>query len=777
MKQLDVYYRALLGYREQTQLNKDCVSDSRAVIKANADSDKIVLTRKHCIINEDWVDTIEEGLKYIAKAIAEERQFIYSNGQTVPIEKVKNVSKDSVVHLAKHSNLITREIPGQDVIPDQLYTVEKLNDYAVYENRFLYMLLCYLRDFITIRYNKILELSNTYNGTMTMKKVVKTANRTMRYSVDFAEEKRDDEYLKETNQAKDIINRIDLLLKTVISFFSTPLMQFVSKSPMIKPPITKTNVLKMNNNFKQALNLYGYVVSYDGDGYTVETEIKELSPFSETVAEEMSETILLSSFITYEHSLGIEDKLKREYELEEQRRKDQALKEFREKLEAARLRVQKSEMSMEEYILMLEKHVRALEKKAKELDVVRRELEETKNLLDQTIKENEELKANLERTINELEAEKLRYITDMAAIKLAHEEEIKNLVTEYEDKIAQIIEAHANEIREINEKHENEIRELNDEHARQITSLNEAHANEINLLNETHQKQVDAINEAHEQEKNTLIEKHESELAAKDDLINSLKDRIALDKASHEAELIRLRAEHTQAIAAMSIAVSDMSAKLDTETTERRYLKAQYLALKKETGKLTEEDDHITQLKFDELQRTFELFKEFYDGEWSKAKSYIRHDILSKIFKRKRKADTAVAEEQAASPSSENQAPQAEPTASVPTPSIDQERCDTAPDTVDAATAEDTPTDAEGIMSAEAANTPADEENVAAAEDSDAPDDAGSTEVAEDAAATADAEDVATDNNGADSTENNETIPEADESSSEKETPENGSNE
>ena len=645
MKQIDVYYRALLKYREQTQLNKECVSDSRAVIRANADFDKIILTRKHCIIEEDWVDAIEEGLKYIAKAIAEERQFIYSNGETVPIEKVKNVSKDSVVHLAKHSNLITREIPGQDIIPDQLYTVEKLNDYAVYENKFLYMLICYLRDFITIRYNKILELSNTYNGTMTMNKVVKTTNRSMTYSVSFSEEKKDDDYLKETNRAKDIINRIDLLLKTVLSFFSTPLMQFVSKAPMIKPPITKTNVLKMNNNFKQALNLYGYVVAYDGDGYKVETEVKEISPFTSVIAEEMSETILLSSFITYEHSLGIEDQLKQEYLLEEQRRKDKALEEFREKLEAARIRVQKSEMSMEEYILMLEKHIRALEKKAKELDKVKEELQKTKELLEQTTKENEELKANLERTIDELEAEKLRYITDMAALKLAHEEELKNLVTEYEEKISEIIEKHRVEINELNEEHQRQINELNEEHTATINQINENHRNEITTLNDKHAQEITDLKANHEQEINTLNEEHtaqinelntinESKLALKDMAISSLSDQLAANKSSYDAEILRIQSEHEQQLADIELKNQELAAKLEKEINDRRYLKAQYLALKKETGKLSPEDDHVTQLEFDELQHTFELFEKFYESQWKKAKRYIRKDVFQ-MFSRK----------------------------------------------------------------------------------------------------------------------------------------------
>ena len=624
MKQLDVYYRALLEYREKTQQNKACASDSRAVIKANTDLDAIVLTRKHCIIEEDWVNAIEEGLKYVAKAIAEERQFIHSNGETLPIEKIKNVSKDSVVHLAKHSNLITREIPGQDIIPDQLYTVEKLSDYAVYENKFLYMLLCYLRDFITIRYNKILELSNTYNGTMTMNKVVKTASRTIKYSVNLAEEKRDDEYLQETNRAKDIISRIDLLLKTVIAFLSTPLMQFVSKVPMIKPPITKTNVLKMNNNFKQSLNLYGYIVAYDGDGYTVETEVKELSPFNDTVAEEMADTILLSSFITYEHSLGIEAQLKRNYELEQQRRKEQELKEFREKLEAARLKVQKSEMSMEEYILMLEKHIRALEKKAKELDKLKEELEETKELLIKTSQENEELKNNLERTISELEAEKLRYINDMAAVKLAHEEEMKSLVTEYEDKISEIVEAHKTEMRTLAEKYEAQIDEINEEHENEIAEINEEHENEISRLNEEHENEISDIKQA-----------HSNEIGEKDAEISSLNERIAADKASFEAEILRIKAEASNTVNSIAAENRNLRAMLDEETKQRRFLYAQYIALKKETGRLTEADDHLTQLKFDELQHTFELFEEFYKEEWTKAKRYIRRDAF-KFLRRKK---------------------------------------------------------------------------------------------------------------------------------------------
>ena len=183
MDHLDVYYRALREYRVFTRDSRECKAHRRAISQANTENDKIVITRNICIVDEDWIIAIEKGLVFVEKAIKEERQFIYSNGEVVPIEKVKHVSKDSVQHLAKHSNLITKEQTGEDIIPDQIYSVERLNDYAVYENRFLYMLLCYLRDFITIRYDKILELSNKYDGLLRVDKEIVLPKQRITYSV------------------------------------------------------------------------------------------------------------------------------------------------------------------------------------------------------------------------------------------------------------------------------------------------------------------------------------------------------------------------------------------------------------------------------------------------------------------------------------------------------------------------------------------------------------------------------------------------------------------
>ena len=152
MSHLDVYFRAFKELRKETLDEASCVRKRKAIAQANTEADKLEATKYLVSIQDDWITAIEEGLSFVEKAVAEERQFIRSDGEVVPIEKVKKISKDSVEHLAKHSDMITR-LPeeGADVVPDKLYMVEKLSDYAVYENRFLYMMLRYISDFIKDR--------------------------------------------------------------------------------------------------------------------------------------------------------------------------------------------------------------------------------------------------------------------------------------------------------------------------------------------------------------------------------------------------------------------------------------------------------------------------------------------------------------------------------------------------------------------------------------------------------------------------------------------------
>ncbi len=377
MNQSDAYYRALLAYRKLTAEQRECLRDSRAFAEAEGE-ERVTVTRVLCTVDEEWVKAIEAGLVHIEKAIREERQFIYSNGEVIPIEKVKHVSKDSVEHLARHAELITRVQEGEDIIPDKLYTVERLSDYAVYENRFLYMLLCYLRDFVTLRYQKILELTNRYEGHLTVSREVTTFGRTVTVRLDLRDERRDDPYLREHNPAKEIIDRMDLILKTVLAFLATPLMESAGKAAMLKPPITKTNVLKMDNNFKGAVALYDYIIAYEGDGYTVTENTREIAPFTDSLSEDMAEAELLLAHLTYRHGLELTPALKANLERDENAARLSELKARADALELLRRRLERDGEAPETYILELEKLTRALRHEMDRLDPLYAELDQRK---------------------------------------------------------------------------------------------------------------------------------------------------------------------------------------------------------------------------------------------------------------------------------------------------------------------------------------------------------------------------------------------------------------
>ena len=364
MQQADAYYRGFLSYLEALGERSDCQRDSRALTEAAGDGE-IVVTRITCEVDEAWISAIEGGLVHIEKAIREDRQFIYSNGEVVPIERVKHVSKDSVEHLARHAELISRAPEGEDIIPDKLYTVERLSDYAVYENRFLYMLLCYLRDFVSLRYRRIRELTEKYEGSLSFVRELETAGRNLSLSIRLQETGEDDPYLRAHNTAGALLDRMDLILKTVAAFLATPLMESAGKAAMLRPPITKTNVLKMDNNFKGALALYEYVIAYEGDGYTVHEEQQLLSLCEE--GEELAEVGLLLSHLTRRRGLNMQGELEAARQRDEAAERLSRLRAREQRLESLRRRIQNGDIS-ETYMAELEDQLRELTREVDRID-------------------------------------------------------------------------------------------------------------------------------------------------------------------------------------------------------------------------------------------------------------------------------------------------------------------------------------------------------------------------------------------------------------------------
>lgn len=488
MNEMDLYYRALRQYRDTVVQDKNHARLMQSVQKASAQNDRLETTRTRCIIDETWIIAIEQALPFIEKAIREDRQFIRQEGEIVRIEKAKKVSKASVSHLARHSDLITHlpENESDPLLPDKIFITENESNYAVYENRFLYMLLCYTRDFVELRYAKISELGNTYRGALRISKHVEIGKRTLSFDATLNEVIKNDPLSEEDRLSNEMIERLEAIRVQITALLLTPLMNEVSKTPMIRPPITRTNVLRMDNNFKRAVELYDYLSTYEGDGYSIEEIKKRLSPFPEQVGAELFEAIPVLSHLTYKFGNGLEKSLEEAFLREEE---EIALRESRQKLKALkemRERLQEKGQSTEEYLLQMETYIHAMENQLTRFQQAEEKAKETILRLDEEIAWHKERENTLKNDMDMLRAENKTISSQAEEERTAHEELVKQLHQEHETTLRETQEHYQTQISEMSATHSEEQQQSKEQIDKLSGSLRRSEADRLILRARLH---------------------------------------------------------------------------------------------------------------------------------------------------------------------------------------------------------------------------------------------------------------------------------------------------
>lgn len=604
MTEADILYRAF-GELFKIVSGENATEKIIDAIAKATEPEFVTVTHNVCHIETDWLTAIERGLVFVGKAIEEDRQFIRSDGEVKPIEKVKHISKESVQHLSRHSDLITREQKSDEgIVPDKLYTVEKDSDYAVYENRFLYMLLCYIRDFVNVRYRAITDAYKEYRGEYTATKSVKISNRKLKFSFNLTDEQGDAMVAPTDEECASALARINIILQSVAFYMRTPLMQAVSTVDKIGPKVTKTNVLLKDKNFYQALQLYEYLLAYEQDGYTIEKRVDKLE-ISDTIAHELAVPTLLSAFLVYEHGLGLEKYLQEEFEREELRRAEEAQKELQRKLLALKRRIERTGEGIEQYILMLE-----------ERNAI---LENSYTLLQEALAQIEELKANISRLQNEIEllqqeidslnAEIRRLQEEMARREEEHKRQIAEMQRLHEEEIASLKAAHAEELAVVKQRAQEQLEQLKKQMDEQIARLNAAHKEELDKLRAAHNSRIEALQADHKRVIDQLRADYEKRLADGATKMQESENKAqnAFDKLAQIQTELRLTVE------------------------ERDLLGARLTAVRKEHGLLTEADDFTTEEGFTALEHEFEVLCRMLTDEWQKVKAMLRKEMFDSI--------------------------------------------------------------------------------------------------------------------------------------------------
>ncbi len=225
----------------------------------------------------EWLHAIEETIIPLDNIIRNPRRYIKNIEEIVPIEMARNITTESVRHLAQHTNMIAKIEDDGMVIPDHILNIVKEESLDTYENRFIFSLLNNLDYFIMRRLNSmhdggkdVTEFSFAGESMVGREKVsyrmFLSCEGTSRLSKEAYED-----LLHEDTSKLTVLQRIERIRKILYDFRGSQLMKELKDCTPVRPPLHMTNVLTKNPDFVKAVELWNLISNYreDGVGSTV----------------------------------------------------------------------------------------------------------------------------------------------------------------------------------------------------------------------------------------------------------------------------------------------------------------------------------------------------------------------------------------------------------------------------------------------------------------------------------------------------------------------------
>lgn len=231
----------------------------------------------------DWIDTLEDCIVALDTIVRNPRKFIVIEEDIVDISLAKSISVESIKHLSQHTNLISSvDKKTGMVLPSKILNTSKEESFEIYENRFIYTLLLKIRDFIDIRLTSIqsallqsgelgvdIESEFSLDGNKVNYKLQSNANFPFESAIK-----------SKTKGQLTNVERVVRIKSIVSDFLNSPFAKEMRSCALVRPPITRTNVILKDPNFKKALVLWQYIETSEKMDFKVEvaTETTELNP-------------------------------------------------------------------------------------------------------------------------------------------------------------------------------------------------------------------------------------------------------------------------------------------------------------------------------------------------------------------------------------------------------------------------------------------------------------------------------------------------------------------
>ncbi len=478
------------------------------------------------VIDMDWVIAIEETLPYIQKAIDEQRRFIKQAENVVRIKKAKKI-----------------------------LTVEREEGFAIYENRVLLTLIHKALVFVDDKYSKMKDVPNDSYNNITMNRHLELNQQKLDFSVNYVNENH--ESLAEDLDVEDIeslsdFDRIRRIRQGLNECLATPLMKEIAKEPQVKPPLTQTNLLKENPNFKKAVELWNFLDTYKKQGFELVGE-----EYNGKMTDENKEDVYLA--MEFQHFMmsittnpALRKMLQEKYEEENALAKEDA--DRPEKVKEMVLEAQTEAVRKEE-----------IEKLTAEITELKQKIAEQK----QKIEEQANIIKTQEGKIAALENERESHAKQVEQMNADFAEKTRIA----EENFANRLSAKQKEFDDAQTAHNEYVTKLNTDNANKIAELNTNHSNEVAQLKSDYENRIDTINKENATATANLKSDYEGQLTSmKADYTSQIKNyekQIADINAENAKNVKELNDNHAKEIKTITKESEKRMADFEKETTKK----------------------------------------------------------------------------------------------------------------------------------------------------------------------------------------------------------------
>ena len=464
----------------------------------------------HKVVDEQWLNVVEEGITAIFNIVDKPRRFITTSEEVVPVALAKKITADSVRHLSQNTQYINTNAAGE-IQPTHILNVTTEESYDLYENRFVYHLIQRLFAFVDKRTDVIFWATGDETcNVMSMESKVDDAYEEISYKVEMTIKNRQS-LVENDEDNMDIFKRIDRVRRLSRTLRTSSFCDLMNGCARVRSPIQRTNLMMKDPDYRKCYQLWQFIESYDEVGYTIEERDTALQ-FDEEYLLQMY-TNMITNYTVFKSLL--ESDPRKMTEIAEEKRepvKPKFIKEIKEEevedcnlpdVEIRRVFVEEVTQAQLDAEAKLEEETAKNEKLEESVASLKFQMDS----LSQQLKQLEQLKAKAEQEKQELEEELAETRNAKREIRVAldkAQEETKSAVrmTEKANKEAAEAKKRAfaarKETEETRQSAEQEVAEAKEQAARAIRDIRSQAAKDVTDVEIQAAKDMDQAQKAAE---------------------------------------------------------------------------------------------------------------------------------------------------------------------------------------------------------------------------------------------------------------------------------------